>query len=231
MEERESREIVYRQILPLFESDWLRECAFGDEFRNEWKRVLRNAARNDRPYPPETPEAVFPVHHVFEGVPFTFHFDQKRLFGWYCEDCKLKERRVFQPRELTRSGADGTVGIGPSKLRWDSDASEPEVPEEGREIIICSLPGIPPPLQVVYGNRRVEGGFHGFLKPNKLNVLLIQAEFTPAFLGSAFEVCLYLFWMDCCILIENQPKLKPDRLRPLLHIFRRPSMLTLKELL
>ena len=231
MEERENSEIVYRQILPLFESDWLKECAFGDEFRNEWKRILRNAARNDRLYPPETPEAVFPVHHVFEGVPFTFHFDQKRLFGWYCEDCKLKERRVFQPRELTRSGADGTVGIGPSKLRWDSDASEPEVPEEGGEIIVCSLPGFPPLLQVVYGNCRVDSGFHGFLKPNRLNVLLIQAEFTPAFLGSAFEVCLYLFWMDCCILIENQPKLKPDRLRPLLHIFRRPSMLTLKELL
>ena len=103
--------------------------------------------------------------------------------------------------------------------------------EKGREIIVCSLPAFPPPLQAVYGNRRVEGGFHGFLKPNKLSVLLIQAEFTPAFLGSAFEVCLYLFWMDCCILIENQFKLKPDRLRPLLHIFRRPSMLTLKELL
>ncbi|BAK98346.1 hypothetical protein OBV_11480 [Oscillibacter valericigenes Sjm18-20] len=231
MEEPESREIVYRQILPLFESDWLKKCKFGDEFRNEWKRVLRNAARSDRLYPPEMPEAVFPVDHVFEGVSFTFHFDQKRLYGWYCQDCKLKERRVFHPRELTRSDADGTVGIGQSKLRWDADALEPGVPEEGKEIIVCSLPGFPPPLRVVYGNRRVAGGFHGFLKPNKLNILLIQPEFTPAFFGSAFEVCLYLFWMDCCILMENQPKLKPDGLRLLLHIFRRPSMLTLKELL
>ncbi|MDN0033158.1 hypothetical protein [Oscillibacter ruminantium] len=230
MEELGNREDVYRQILPLFESDWLKACAFGEEFRNEWKRVLRGAARNDQPYSPETPEAVFPVTHSFQGVPFTFHFDQKRLYGWYCEDCKLKERRVFQPRELTRSGADGSVGIGQSKLHWDADAPEPAVPEEGKEIIACSLPGFPPPLWVVYGNRRVEGGFHGFLKPNKLRVLLIQAEFAPAFLGSAFEVCLYLFWMDCCILMENQSKLKPDSLRPLLHIFRRPSMLTLKGL-
>lgn len=196
MEERGSREIVYRQILPLFESDWLKKCAFGNEFRNEWKRVLRNAARNDLLYPPETPDAVFPVDHVFEGVPFTFHFD--KTAAWLVlRGFKLKERRVFYPRELTRSGADGTVGIGQSKLRWDADASEPEVPEGGREIIVCSLPGFPPVLQAVCGNRRVEGGFHGFLKPNKLNDLLIQAEFTPAFLGSAFEI-------DCCIL-DGEP--------------------------
>lgn len=231
MEESENRENVYRQLLPLFESEWLKKCTFGDEFRNEWKRVLRNALRNDESYQPETLDAVFSVNHSFEDVNFTFHFDQNRLLGWYQEDCRRKERRVFLTRQLTRSRIDGSVGIQSSKLNYDSTVLEPTVPETGDEIFVCSLPGFPPPLQVIYGNQRVEKNFHGILGRNKLNIQLIRAEFTPAFLCSAFEVCLYLFWMDCCIMMENQPKIKADRLRPLLHIFRRPSMLTLKGLL
>ncbi|MEG2678981.1 MAG: hypothetical protein RR949_03510 [Oscillospiraceae bacterium] len=221
-------EELYVSMLPLLDAPWLEKCSFGNEFRNEWKRVLRSAARNVQDYSPVDPDAIYAVPHSFEGTDLTFHFDQLKLAEWFRMDTDAKERKAFMPRELTRN-IEGNVGIQQSTLRWDVNAVEPLVPEEGKEILVCSLPGFPPPLQTVYGNRRVEGNFHGF-KNRKLSIFLVRPELTPAFLCSSFEVCAYLFWMDCCIMMENRPKLKDKDLQPLLHIFRPSSMLKLKGL-
>ena len=218
----------YRYLLPLFESRWLEKCSFAAEFREQWKNVLRNAARKDQDYSPADPDAIYAIPHIFQDVAFTFHFDQLKLADWFRQDSLGKEHRIFLPRELKRN-LDGEVGMRDSALRWEADAPEPVVPEEGKEILVCALPGFPPPLRVVYGNRHVDKSFYGF-KARKLSIHLIRAEHVPAFLCSSFEVCVYLFWMDCCIMMENRPKLKDKDLKPLLHIFRPSSMLTVKEL-
>ncbi len=221
-------EEFYITQLSHFDSPWLKGCSFANEWRNEWKRVLRAAARNPEAYPVRRPEAVFTLPHTFQDASVTFHLDQDKLWDWFLRDGNLKERRVFLARELTRN-SEGEVGIRDSQLTWDAGLEEPAVPEGGKEIFAASLPGLPPPLRVVYGNRRVEGCFTGW-KKKRLPIYLIRPEFTPAFLGDSFETALYLFWMDVCILSENRLKLKDKDLRPLLHIFRESSMLTVKGL-
>ena len=64
-----------------------------------------------------------------------------------------------------------------------------------------------------------------------LPLFLIQTDFVPAFLGSPFEVCLYLFLMDTCIIKEDHQKVKDEDLRKLLHIFKASPMLRIKGLL
>ena len=221
-------EELYAAQAALFDAPWLKGCSFANEWRNEWRRVLRSAVRSPQSYPAARDEAVFPLEHTFQDTSVTFHFDQDKLWDWFQRDGKLKERRVFLPRELTRN-LEGCVGIRDSQLTWDEALDEPTVSPEGQEILVASLPGFPPPLRVVYGNRRVEGCFTGF-KKRKLPIFLIQADFVPAFLGDSFEVALYLFWMDVCIMMENRVKLKDKDLQPLLHIFRETSMLTIKNL-
>ena len=211
-----------------FDAPWLKGCSFANEWRNEWRRILRAAARVPQTYPPQNPEAVFAVAHTFQDTPFTFHFDLEKVWDWFRRDSALPEHRVFLPRELTRN-LEGEVGIRDSQLTWDPAAPEPEPSDGGREILVCSLPGTPPPLRVISGNRRGESSFTGF-KKRKLPLCLIQAEFTPAFLADSFEVALYLFWMDVCILMENRVKLKDKDLQPLLHVFRPSSLLTIKGL-
>ena len=219
---------VYDAALALLKDDWLKKCSFAAEFQSEWHRVLRGALRNGQSYAPVNPDAVFCVPCNFQDTPFVFHFDQSKLADWFRQDSSIRERHVFLPKELTR-GMDGAVCYYDSALRYDSGAPEPVVAEGSTEIFVCSLPGFPPPLQVVYGSKYVEHSFCGLWK-RKLPVFLIPAEFTPAFLGDSFEVCLYLFWMDCCIIMENHAKVSDKRLKPLLHIFRDSSMLTVKKL-
>lgn len=211
-----------------FDAPFLKGFSFANEWRNEWKRILRAAARAPELYPVQRPEAVYSLPHSFYDTQILFQFDRDKLWDWFQRDGRLKERRVFLPRELKMNG-DGEVGIKDSQLTWDPDAPEPTVDPAGKEIFAASLPGLPPPLRVVYGGQRVEHCFTGW-KKNKLPIHLIQAEFIPAFLGDSFQVALYLFWMDVCILSENCIKLKEKDLRPLLHIFRDSSMLTVKGL-
>lgn len=222
-------EAVYASMAPLFDSLWLKRCGFANEFRNEWRRLLRASARDPRPYPSKDEAAVLPVAHSYQGTELTFHFDQLKLWDWYVRDGKETARRVFLSKDMKRT-AEGTLEFHDSECTYDSGAEEPAVPERGKEIFVCALPGSPPPLRVVYGNRRVEGGFTG-LRKNRLPFYLVQTDFVPAFLCDSFEVCAYLFWMDCCIIGENCVKVGEKDLKPLLHIFRPSSMLTVKGLL
>lgn len=221
-------EALYIAQSPHFEADFLKHISFAEEWRNEWKRVLRAAARSPEVYPPQRPEALCDLPLSFMGSDITFRLDRDKLWDWFQRDGRLKDRRVFLSRELKRS-AEGDFGIRDSQLTWDADLSEPTVPADGKEIIAVSLPGVPPPLRVVYGNQRVEHCLTGWRK-NKLPIYLVQAEFTPAFFEDSFQVALYLFWMDLCILSENWSKVKAKDLKPLLHIFRDSSMLTVKGL-
>ena len=46
-----------------------------------------------------------------------------------------------------------------------------------------------------------------------------------------FEICLYLFLMDICIIREDYQQVKDEELRNLLHLFRPSPMLKIKGLL
>jgi hypothetical protein len=224
--EEQFYETVYKAATDLFRAEWLKRRSFSAEFQNAWHQLLRTNVRADRSYLPENTDSVFPVAHTFEGGSITFHFDQGKLADWFQQDSKGKAHRVFLPQDLRRE-PEG-IFYKTSPFHYDPQASEPSVPE-GKLVLVCSLPGFPPPLQAVYGNRNVERSFRGLGK-RKLLTFLIPAEFTPAFLCTSFEVCLYLFWMDCCILKENQEKLSDADIQPLLHIFRPSSMLTIRGL-
>ncbi len=221
-------EALYAAQAPHFEAPLFKGLSFANEWRNEWKRVLRNAARAPEEYPPQRPQAVCELPLTFQGTEIRFRLDRDKLWDWFVRDGKLKERRVFLHRELKR-GIDGEFGIRDSQLTWDADDREPTVDPAGKELLVVSLPGVPPPLRLVYGAHRVEHCLTGW-KKNKLPIYLVQAEFTPAFLTDSFQAALYLFWMDVCILSENRLKLKEADLKPLLHIFRPSSMLTVKGL-
>lgn len=229
MEIQQNYEDAFQSATELFSSKWMQNCSFAEEFRNKWHRILRTNVRSEKNTLPENAETIFPVSCSFHGGNIIFHFDQEKLFDWFRQDSLGKERRVFISKDLTR-GLSGELSFHDSPFHYNSTAAEPSIPEKGTEIFVCSLPGFPPPLQVIYGNKRIERSFHGF-KKRKLSFYLIPAEFTPAFLCTPFEKCLYLFWMDCCIMMENRAKLKDKDLKPLLHIFRQTSILTVEKII
>ena len=66
---------------------------------------------------------------------------------------------------------------------------------------------------------------------SRLSVFLINTDYVPAFLATPFELCLYLFLMDYCIIKENYTKVKDEELKQFLHIFKTSPMLKIKGLL
>ena len=102
--------------------------------------------------------------------------------------------------------------------------------DENRNIIAAAMPELPARLQIVYGNKWVDGRFNAFLK-TRLSVYLIDTDYVPAFLATPLEVCLYLFLMDYCIIKENYTKVKDEDLKQFLHIFKASPMLRIKKLL
>lgn len=222
-----SEEELYRKMLPLFESQWLKNCFFADEFRNEWKRILRRNARESQVYPPKEEQNVLKIEHVYEGVEICFHFNQPLMADWFRQDSIAKNRRVFLPIHLSKK-SEGLFYHSYS-CNYFSEEKEPGIPPEQKDLYVCSMPGFPPSLQVVYGNSRMDALLQG--RGRTLPVFMIPVEFVPAFLCSSFEMCAYLFWMDCCIIASNRVKVSDKKLKELLHIFRRPSMLTIKGIL
>ena len=97
-------------------------------------------------------------------------------------------------------------------------------------ILAAALPGQPPELWIVYGNKWVERKLGPFTQ-RSLSLFLIQTDYVPAFLASPFEVCLYLFLMDYCIIKSDYQKVKDEDLRGFLHIFKPNPMLRIKGLL
>ena len=108
-------------------------------------------------------------------------------------------------------------------------AAEAALTEDMRNVIAAALPGLPPYLQIVYGNKWVESRFNAFMN-SRLTVFLIETDYVPAFLASPYEIALYLFMMDLCIIRENTEKVRDEELKKILHIFRPSPMLRIKGL-
>ena len=114
--------------------------------------------------------------------------------------------------------------------RGAAEETESALEERDRNILAAAFPGIPAELYVVYGNKWVDKKISP-LSRSSVALFLIRTPFVPAFLLSPFEICLYLFLMDCCILREDYGKVRDEELKPLLHLFQPSPMLKIKGLL
>lgn len=220
--------LIFDSVLSCFSDNTIRERSYYPEFRRRWESLFREALEKDDYYDVSA-ASVYTVAHSFDGVDALFHFDQLKLADWYRQDCTRRKPLVFLPKTFRHSKKTG-LSYHDSKCSYDPLAPESALDEHHRNIIAAALPQLPPELCIVYGNKWVDSRFNSFLT-GRLSLFLIETDYVPAFLGSPFEVCLYLFLMDCCIIKENCAKVKDDQLKEFLHIFRPSPMLKIKGLL
>lgn len=219
---------IFGSVLSCFSDNAIRDRSYYPEFRRRWEALFREALEKDDYYDVSA-KSIYPVAHSFAGIDALFHFDQLKLADWYRQDSARRKPLVFLPKTFRRSKKTG-LSYHDSKCAYDPLAAEAALDESNRNIIAVALPQLPPELRIIYGNKWVDSRFNSFLSA-RLSLFLIETDYVPAFLGSPFEVCLYLFMMDCCIIKENYSKVKDEQLKEFLHIFRPSPMLKIKGLL
>ena len=224
MEQRE----VFEQVLTSFQDSAIRDRSYYPDFRRGWEALLRKALESGEMYFDTDAASVLTVKHSFAGIDACFHFDQLKIADWYRQDSSRKKRLVFKAQKLKHS-RQGTLSLHDSPCDFDPDLPETALTEDMRNIVAAALPELPPRLRIVYGNKWVNGRFNAFMN-TRLSLFLIETDYVPAFLATPFEVCLYLFMMDYCIIKENYKKVKDDDLWQFLHIFRPSPMLKIKGL-
>ena len=222
------RKTLFENIEAAFQHPEIRERSFYPDFRRSWERLLTDAADSGESYSDPDAASVYPVPHSFDGIETVFHFDQLKIADWYRKEQSRGKRIVFSPTRLKHSRSGG-LSFNDTPCAYDPNAAEPALTDDMRNVIAAALPGLPPHLQIVYGNKWVESRFNPFLM-SRVSVFLIETDYVPAFLASPPEVALYLFMMDLCIIRENYKKVRDDELKKLLHIFRPSPMLRIKGL-
>ena len=223
------RDELFEAVLGSFQDSAITERSYYQDFRRSWERLLRKTMQSDTEYFDISSPACYTVPCRFAGIDVQFHFDQLKLADWYAQEQRRKKRVVFKPIRLKHEHS-GALMYHDSPCRYDPKAGEPAISEDERNIIAAALPGLPPELSIVYGSKWVEGRFNAFMN-TRLSVFLVETDYVPAFLASPFEVCLYLFMMDYCIIKENHSKVKDEDLKGFLHIFRPSPMLRIKGLI
>ena len=218
---------ILQQFIDSFQDNAIRSRSYYPEFRRRWEAVIRRAAESDDVYFDPASDSGFTVEHSFAGIETGFHFDQMKIAEWYQRDLKDKHV-VFKPQKLKHDKQG--LHFHEYTCSYDPNAAEPALNDENRNIIAAAMPELPARLQIVYGNKWVDGRFNAFLK-TRLSVYLIDTDYVPAFLATPLEVCLYLFLMDYCIIKENYAKVKDEDLKQFLHIFKASPMLRIKKLL
>lgn len=218
-----------KRILVLYQDPAIRERKYYPDFRRSWDSLLQKAALSDELYFPIDSDSVLTVHSDYGGLEFDFHFDQLKMADWYYQEVKRGKRVVFMPKRVSRSRS-GTLSFHDSPCHYDPGLPEASLEERDRNIMAAAMPGLPPELWIVYGNKWVEKKLSPLLQ-RSLSLFLIQTDYVPAFLAAPFEVCLYLFLMDYCIIKADYQKVKDEDLRNFLHIFRPSPMLLIKKLL
>ena len=218
---------ILQQVFDSFQDSAIRDRSYYPEFRRKWEAVLRRAAESEEVYFDPASDSVFTVEHSFAGIETGFHFDQTKIAEWYQKDLKDKHI-VFKPQKLKHDKQG--LHFHEYTCSYDPNVAEPTLSDENRNIIAAAIPELPARLQIVYGNKWVDGRFNAFLK-TRLSIFLIDTDYVPAFLATPLEVCLYLFLMDYCIIKENYTKVKDEDLKQFLHIFKASPMLRIKKLL
>ena len=220
---------TFEKIEALYQDSAVRDRKFYPDFRTSWNALLESACESDEEYFPPDGDSVVVIHSDYGGLDFDFHFDQAKIADWYFQEVRRGKRVVFVPKRVSRSRS-GQLSFHDSVCHRHPEFPETALGESDRHIRACAMPGLPPELHIVYGNKWIEKRINPLMS-RSLPLFLIQTDFVPAFLGSPFEVCLYLFLMDTCIIKEDHQKVKDEDLRKLLHIFKASPMLRIKGLL
>ena len=218
-----------QKLEALYQDHAIRDRKYYPDFRRGWNALLEPASESEEEYFPSDSDSVVTIHCDYGGMDVDFHFDQAKIADWYFQEAKRGKRVVFVPKRIKRS-RNGRLSFHESPCHSHPEFSETALSESDRNIMACAMPGLPPELHIVYGNRWLEKRFNPLLQ-SSLPLFLIQTDYVPAFLETPFEVCLYLFLMDYCIIKENYQKVKDEELRGFLHIFRPSPMLKIKGLL
>lgn len=207
----------------------IRNRDFYPDFRRGWEELLRKAAQSGELYFDPGAENVITVPCAFGGFDERFHLDQLKMADWYFQEVKRGKRVVFVPKRVRRDRR-GQLFFHDSPCHWDPDLPEAALKEADRNVMAAAMPGLPPELWIVYGNKWVEKKLNPLVQ-RSVSLFLIQTDYVPAFLASPWELCLYLFFMDCCIIKEDCGAVADAELRPLLHIFKASPMLRIKGLI
>ncbi len=220
------KEAIYDAIESLYQDEAVRGRTYYADFRRGWDRLLSRALKMDECWLPQNKDSIFTVSHRYGGIDLTLDFDQLKIAEWFEKEADRRSKAIFVAKRMDRSRR-GDLSFHDSVCHYDPDAPERALGEEIKNIIACALPGLPPELQIVYGNKWVDKRT-GILLNRSLPFSLLNTDFVPAFLADPFQVCLYLFMMDICIIKENYQKVKDDELRKYLHVFRPSPMLAIK---
>ena len=207
----------------------IRERSFYPEFRRSWEALLKKSSHSAETYFDADSPAAITIPCTYGGLDFSFHLDQSKMADWYYQEVKRRKRVVFEPKRFKRSFS-GKLSFHESICHYDPALPEAALEEKDRNIMAAAFPGLPPELYVVYGNKWVDKAVNP-LRRSSVALFLIRTPFVPAFLLSPFEICLYLFLMDDCIIREDYKKVKDEDLKPLLHIFQPSPMLKIKGML
>ena len=186
------------RINELYQDNAIRERKYYPDFRRAWNSLLESAAESEEEYFPLDSASVITIRNDYGGLDFDFHLDQKKMADWYDQEVRRKKRLVFVPKRLKRTRS-GQLSFHESICHSYPELSEDWLPESDRNIMACAMPGLPPVLHIVYGNKWLSRRSNPLLQ-HSLPLFLIQTDYVPAFLATPFEVCLYLFLMDYCII-------------------------------
>ncbi|MBQ2961286.1 MAG: hypothetical protein IJE09_08705 [Oscillospiraceae bacterium] len=203
--------------------------SFFPEFSQAWNAIFERARQSKASYFDIASDSCYTVHCDFMELSFDFHFDQLKMAEWYDKELKNRKKVVFSGKKLKHSWKTKELMYDNVICHYEPSAEEPALGEHNRNIIVCAMPGLPPTLQVVYGNKFVKTRFNP-LRTATLGCFLIGTDYVPAFLASPMEVAVYLFMMDLCIIKENYRKVKDKDLKRLLHALRVSPMLRIKGL-
>ncbi len=216
-------------VYKCLEDPEIKSRGFFPEFNKAWRDIFKKASHNTADYFDIASDRCYTVHVDFAGISTDFHFDQLKMAEWYDKELKNRKKVVFSGKKLKRSRRTGELVYQDIVCDYDPDAPEPALDEHNRNIIACALPGMPPTMRIVYGNKFVNSRFNP-LRLASLGCFLIGTDYVPAFLGSAMELAVYLFMMDYCIIKENYLKVKDSDMVRLLHALRISPMLRIKGL-
>ena len=130
----------------------IRNRDFYPDFRRGWEALLRKAAGSSERYFDLEGENVLAVSCSFNGFDFVFHFDQLKMADWYNQELRRGKRVVFVPKRFRRD-RQGQLSFHDSPCHYDPNLPEAALTGQDRNILAAAMPGMPPELWIVYGNK------------------------------------------------------------------------------
>ena len=165
---------ILQQFIDSFQDNAIRSRSYYPEFRRRWEAVIRRAAESNEVYFDPASDSGFAGEHTCAGIETGFHFDQMKIAEWYQRDLKDKHV-VFKPQKMKHDKQG--LHFHEYTCSYDPNAAEPALNDENRNIIAAAMPELPARLQIVYGNKWVDGRFNAFLSP-RFSRHLLKSVFT-----------------------------------------------------